>query len=284
MHQYMTKAACTLMAGFLMLSITKQSIAQNVGIATQSPDERLQVGDFGSGQDNWLKIATAGGNLHQAGIKLRHGNNNNGWTLASDAISGRLYLSRQSNSPVADIALAVNGADGHVGIGVVSPQARLHVGGKLMITDGSQGAGKVLTSDANGLASWQPAVRDAYFEHYLMGAPDFVVPHDTETTLHFSIQRWNKSILYLNGTITVAMTGLYHFDVYAPVPWDFNNASRISLRVYVNGVAFDQVHGPLLSRDIVLNAGDQVVFKMIQESGGPITLSPLSRISCHKVN
>ncbi len=43
----------------------------------------------------------------------------------------------------------------NVGIGTTTPTARLDVVGKIKISDSTQGAGKVLTSDANGLASWQ---------------------------------------------------------------------------------------------------------------------------------
>jgi uncharacterized protein (TIGR02145 family) len=43
-----------------------------------------------------------------------------------------------------------------VGIGTQKPQAVLHVNGTLKVADGSQGSGKILTSDATGLASWQP--------------------------------------------------------------------------------------------------------------------------------
>lgn len=45
--------------------------------------------------------------------------------------------------------------NGNVGIGTATPDAKLHVAGTAKIVDGTQGAGKVLTSDANGLASWQ---------------------------------------------------------------------------------------------------------------------------------
>jgi hypothetical protein len=41
-----------------------------------------------------------------------------------------------------------------VGIGTATPAAKLDVIGKLKITDGSEGTGKTLTSDANGLATW----------------------------------------------------------------------------------------------------------------------------------
>jgi hypothetical protein len=44
-----------------------------------------------------------------------------------------------------------------VGIGVSAPAAVLDIAGIIKISDGTQGAGKVLTSDANGLASWASA-------------------------------------------------------------------------------------------------------------------------------
>lgn len=45
---------------------------------------------------------------------------------------------------------------GNVGIGTSSPGAKLDVQGALMIVDGTEGDGLVLTSDAIGAASWQP--------------------------------------------------------------------------------------------------------------------------------
>jgi hypothetical protein len=46
---------------------------------------------------------------------------------------------------------------GNVGIANINPVARLDVAGNVKIADGTQGAGKLLVSDANGLASWQSA-------------------------------------------------------------------------------------------------------------------------------
>lgn len=48
-------------------------------------------------------------------------------------------------------------AEGNVGIGTTNPGATLDVNGTVKISGGTPGAGKVLTSDADGLASWQTA-------------------------------------------------------------------------------------------------------------------------------
>jgi len=46
-------------------------------------------------------------------------------------------------------------SSGNVGLGVTAPTNKLEVAGQVKITGGTPGAGKVLTSDANGLATWQ---------------------------------------------------------------------------------------------------------------------------------
>lgn len=45
--------------------------------------------------------------------------------------------------------------DGNVGIGTATPAAKLHIMGSLRMVDGTQAAGRVMRSDANGTGSWQ---------------------------------------------------------------------------------------------------------------------------------
>ncbi len=59
---------------------------------------------------------------------------------------------------IGDAGVAKIDSLGRMGIGTLKPGAKLEVNGTVKITDGTQGAGKVLTSDANGLASWQNAL------------------------------------------------------------------------------------------------------------------------------
>ena len=69
------------------------------------------------------------------------------------------YLWNYENTPIwfgtNDLTrISITGA-GNVGIGTTTPDAKLDIRGAIKIVDGTEGNDKVLTSDANGLASWQ---------------------------------------------------------------------------------------------------------------------------------
>jgi hypothetical protein len=66
-----------------------------------------------------------------------------------------------------NVRLAEGG--GNVGIGVAIPTAKLEVAGQVKITGGSPGAGKVLTSDANGLATWASKTASDAFKVFTTG-------------------------------------------------------------------------------------------------------------------
>jgi hypothetical protein len=59
--------------------------------------------------------------------------------------------------------------NGNIGIGTKDPEYKLDVSGQLRLTGGSPGNGKVLTSDASGLASWQtPPASDNWGIQYII--------------------------------------------------------------------------------------------------------------------
>jgi N-acetylneuraminic acid mutarotase len=96
-------------------------------------------GNFGLGEpgDVWeyTGAPAAVPLLSQSGLPNAVALNTGGWTKVSNDV----YQS----------------GTGNVGIGITAPDTKLHLAGSLKIFDGTQGADKVLTSDANGLASWQ---------------------------------------------------------------------------------------------------------------------------------
>jgi len=106
----------------------------NVGIGTSALDAKLHVvGD----------------------VKIVDGNQGDGKVLTSDAngVAGWSTPQNDGDWTVNDPNMYAS-VSGNVGIGTSSPEAKLHVVGDVKIVDGTQAAGKVLTSDANGLASW----------------------------------------------------------------------------------------------------------------------------------
>ena len=111
-----------------------EGVTGNVGIGTTSPAEKLQVAGYVRG-DTGLCI----------GSDCRTSwPNSSLWTDAGSYI----YANNSTNTVVTD--------SGNVGIGTTSPSAKLDVQGSIRIADGTQADGRILTSDANGFASWKP--------------------------------------------------------------------------------------------------------------------------------
>jgi hypothetical protein len=80
------------------------------------------------------------------------------WSLIRQTASGGrglLFTYGASVDPAANSTVMYLDDNGEVGIGTTNPDAALEVAGQVKITGGTPGAGRVLTSDAAGLASWK---------------------------------------------------------------------------------------------------------------------------------
>lgn len=129
----------------------------NIGIGTTTPTTAKLVINTPAGQRG-LDLATA-----DSYANLRVIQN------STSAIDKDLYLGYNSGA-TSSLHLYSNNIESmtvknnNVGIGNNNPTAKLDVAGTIKIADGSQGAGKVLTSDANGLGTWAaPANTAPYY-------------------------------------------------------------------------------------------------------------------------
>jgi hypothetical protein len=94
-------------------------------------------------------IKTTGTGIHD-GIHLETSlTTNEDWYIYMPA-SDDLVIRNDAN----DI-LTLAKDSGNLGVGTTNPEAKLEVNGQVKIAGGSPGVGKVLTSDASGLASWK---------------------------------------------------------------------------------------------------------------------------------
>ena len=141
--------------------ITRFSLTQagNVGIGTRTPTNRLQVVDSIQGHvvqiQNKDTLGTSSISFSDE-IGIEHMYIGYGNTGYPSPFNGVGYIN------VHDLVIASNNAErmridaaGNVGIGTSTPSAILDVEGTFQLVDGTEGANKVLTSDAFGNASWQ---------------------------------------------------------------------------------------------------------------------------------
>lgn len=135
--------------GNVILGHDSTAAKGNVGIGTNAPNAHLQVGGFENG-DDYLMVASAGGNQFRTGLKLRHFNTNYGWTIESDerllygGTSALLFRNHFDNA-AGDIKVAFL-LDGKVGIGTTAPADKLQVTGDIRVGTGTTGCVK----DADG--------------------------------------------------------------------------------------------------------------------------------------
>jgi hypothetical protein len=116
----------------------------NIGIATTTPAAKL---DISTALDNAIRLNKTGTNYNYIEYALAWVRRY--WTGLD--VNGNYAIQSDANTA---ILLAPLGGSVAIGTGSVSSGARLEVAGQMKITGWLPGVGKVLTSDATGLASW----------------------------------------------------------------------------------------------------------------------------------
>ncbi|MBF0577136.1 hypothetical protein [Dysgonomonas sp. GY617] len=137
---------------------------------------------------------------------------------------------------------------GSVGIGTISPTTKLDIisqtaGGAIRIVDTTQGVGKMLVSDANGVGTWASVI-GSWFALLDVSWP---ATYQTSTTIRQLTNFSNSAISSVlqgsvnmsAGTIQVPYTGRYRVTVSGH--WGTNrvgnNPYLVAPHIYVNGVS-----------------------------------------------
>lgn len=168
--------------------------------------------------------------------------------------------------------------DGKVGINNASPQAALDVHGQVKISGGEPGIGKVLTSDANGVATWSNAPTNTGFSVYSGGSAPQTLPSGVNVIMQFPTVITDDGKNYSNNTYTCPSEGFYHFDMQLTFKClnTFTGDKQMYLGFFVNDSsvwkpsyalkysAVDDVYNFTFSTR--LKMGDRVTFRVTQNS------------------
>ncbi|MDT0293825.1 hypothetical protein ACFQ3R_10580 [Mesonia ostreae] len=180
-------------------------------------------------KSNTNKEAVAIGNLAEAASfrSIALGSQSSAMGYASTAIGKNAKTTADNavaiglNSLADNINTIILGDTGYatkVGIGTTNPTEKLQVNGKIKMVDGNQGLGKVLTSNADGVAKWETFIpKAAYAQSY------------RDTPINYL---YKTTPIYLNLGNIFSSQGIYIHPKYFEIE-DFAGVYRVSYNIIV---------------------------------------------------
>ena len=179
---------------------------------------------------------------------------------------------------------------GDVGIGTANPAAKLDVIGRLKVTDGSQGLGKVLVSDATGLATWRE--NQVAFETYVSNALSIAtgIPFGNVLSIvSFDAEIFDEGNVFdpsaFTNDFTAKVNGVYSIEVGVTFEGLGGLDNIVEMGLVKNGSAtpFKIVRktinaGERISATITvttrLAAGDKIRVEAVLNSAGAVNILP----------
>ncbi|MBT6515236.1 MAG: hypothetical protein HOK65_10730, partial [Crocinitomicaceae bacterium] len=249
----------------------KNSTATNLGIDVNSNSNsgtnygmRVNMGGTGTGAKYGVSVTTASGTTGTTyGLYL----NNN-----ASGIKYGIYSFNEDR----------NYFNGEVGIGTSTPAAKLDVLGNVKFSDGTEGDGKILTSDATGFATWK--TNKIAFES-IPGSANPVPngPHTFTNPVNFNVVNFNDGNMY-DATAGAnefrpSVAGVYALEASLLIEDLGSGPDEIEMIFVKNNTsavkrAIIKINGNdkltlSISATIHLNAGDFIHIEVANKNGGP---------------
>lgn len=216
----------------------------NIGIGTTVPDATLHIlSTAGSSAAQFLIVDTLDAN--QSTYQIYTLTDDFGWVefdKQGDNISDETVTITKygATAPTSTSALGIY-ADLPLGVPTLTVSANTNAvaalfTGSVTIQDGTQAAGAVLTSDANGNATWSTAASNPVVGFRVNYPGTTSIPNGL-TPLTFVNEEFNDGGGYAANTFTAPSDGVYHFELqatFSPLP----AAARIGVGLKLNGVNY----------------------------------------------
>jgi len=212
-----------LVAGFFALSYSAK--AQNIGVGIATPLENLHV-------DSTIKVGKSStlptGSLRKNLIKFGDGNF---VTIGEEQGDDMLYL--RYGRLILQKAVGAAGP-GYIGVNTETPTANLDLNGTLRLRGSGAAAGKVLTSDVDGNATWQTATAGPSGAFSARLTSNIALPNATVVSLTSYTEEFDDGNDFnpATGEFTPPAPGVYQFTFN--LNFSESGTSEKYVTVYIN--------------------------------------------------